>query len=718
MTNTKPLNIGFDTEGTGLLLFHGDLPFMCCFSANQQVFWGKSQVCWEWPVNPMTRTPIYDMNDLYEIVGWFYKQIVDMDGKSVVPIQWYLHNAKYDVRAIVKAIEACLNQIHQGSLPLTQIEEDQVRLLLQFKSQVYEYLDRCQDTLPMSHAINNLGSHGLKDQGIKFLNIPEDDKEILQGQVEACLVLARLLGWKVASAANCPLVDKPKDGWWIMDMWVPAAIRLWAKTNLSHLLLDTIPQEVNPYLTSDEEWDTIFNYCKKYCLTDCDRTRLLGEFFEVQLRKDGVYDAYLLNQRQLAVSYRMEEHGLPFLREEAKLEQQRLVSIARQSEGKARLISGRSNLNLNAPEQVAMVLASRFGIDIERTTKKGSLTVDKDELEELYIDLDQRITMNGETHLREVQEFVLYAMATKKCLKAANTDIAGYIEKCLPENSYYVLHPNFNTTGTDTPRYSSSDPNGQNIQKGKGVLVEAIKRIGFNLRKLFGPPPGRKWYAIDGKQLQVVIAAYTSGVPLLRRAVERGDDLHEFTQRKLAEILRQEYNPDDEAQRGLAKNCNFGYLFGAGEGKTDETAHFPGLYPRLVELFPEARDRIKSDIKFVKEFGFIWAGCYRLYVPSEKPYSATVYKVQGLEAVIIKEAMRVIHEGTVHSDVCLFMTIHDEIIIDVPADDPPELLPWFVSCVEWAGMKYGIPVKADVKVITTNWMEGHSYIKPDHVNSI
>lgn len=769
----KPITAGFDCETTGVSLFHGDLPFMACFTFNQPMpeLNGHNQITWEWPVDPKTRIPIYDPDDLVEIVQWL----------SRTDITWFLHNAKFDVRCIEMAIRSWADRPALAEPGLIKLS------IPDFDPE--EFLNRCHDTHLMSHAIDNRGSHGLKDLGIRYLNIGEDDREFLQQQVESLIPFANSLNWKIACPQNCPHVaKKPDDGWWVMDMWIPQAVEKCINDTMipcpvvSGAFLHTdvtvrYLHSIHPSLYVIDPATkrvSIQNLCNVYCLRDTDRTILLGEFLLHQLENTYVereipsrstdpfqaqtfnvfqvnlMPAYELNRQQLPVAYHMESHGLPVLKDKLDSERIRLRDLAAKFEHGAKSILEVIELNLNAPAQVASILSYKFGIEIERETATGDLTIDKDEAEGFYRQTQEYLEFvyHNPSHYDEaivqkavkLRDFLYCYMGFKKCNKAASTDLASYTRKLqskpywgqyatwsvnpevedalltaikpMPLDSYfdnllvYILHTLYNIVGTDTVRYSSQDPNSQNIGKGKGILVEAIKALGLSLRGVFGPPPGRKFYAIDGKQLQVVIAAYTSGVPALRAAVERGDDLHEFTHKELCNILRTPFDPNDELTRGLAKNCNFGYLFGAGEEKTDTTAHMPGLYPMLVQLFPEARDRIKQDIKYVREHGYIMAGPYKLAPPPDKPYSATVYKVQGLEGVIIKTAMRTIWEGTRDTDYHLFLNVHDEILLDVPEKDNPGFLPWCVKAIEDAGLQYGIPCKADVKVITTNWSEG------------
>jgi hypothetical protein len=77
-----------------------------------------------------------------------------------------------------------------------------------------------------------------------------------------------------------------------------------------------------------------------------------------------------------------------------------------------------------------------------------------------------------------------------------------------------VLHPSLNPTGTDTLRWSCSNPNEMNI----------AKQEGFNLRLCFGPAPGREWWSLDAKNIELRIPAYESGQKDLIDLFERPDD--------------------------------------------------------------------------------------------------------------------------------------------------------------------------------------------------
>ena len=74
--------IAFDTETTGIDLFHGAKPFLVT------TYDGESNQWWEWDVNPLTRQPEIPKRDKVEI-----KRVIRKN--SLV-----LHNSKFDAHGM------------------------------------------------------------------------------------------------------------------------------------------------------------------------------------------------------------------------------------------------------------------------------------------------------------------------------------------------------------------------------------------------------------------------------------------------------------------------------------------------------------------------------------------------------------------------------------------------------------------------------------------
>lgn len=236
-----------------------------------------------------------------------------------------------------------------------------------------------------------------------------------------------------------------------------------------------------------------------------------------------------------------------------------------------------------------------------------------------------------------------------------------------------TLHPSLNQTGTMTWRFSSSDPNLQNIPKSKLV----------SLYNLFVAPEGQVFVSADYSQLQLRILANLTGDATMRGAYHSGRDLHQETHDILTQtglFTRLGIDHHDQ-QRTIAKNTNFGIAFG-------QTAY--GLAPRIqvtqdeaqefidafYAAYPTAKPWQQAQISFAEEHGYVETFKGRpLYVPcilaergklryhGEK--QAMCDPIQGGEAEIVKD-------GMLRASQYLRFQVHDELLYLVPENEAKE----------------------------------------------
>ena len=111
-----------------------------------------------------------------------------------------------------------------------------------------------------------------------------------------------------------------------------------------------------------------------------------------------------------------------------------------------------------------------------------------------------------------------------------------------------VLHTNYRLGGTDTMRFSSSDPNLQNIEAcEKGNL--------FTPRTAFKPRENFCFVSIDYKAMEYRLVADVAGEHGWIKAINEGADPHQF----VADLMGVERTP--------AKTLNFMLLYGGGLAK-------------------------------------------------------------------------------------------------------------------------------------------------------
>jgi len=148
------------------------------------------------------------------------------------------------------------------------------------------------------------------------------------------------------------------------------------------------------------------------------------------------------------------------------------------------------------------------------------------------------------------------------------------------------IHASYNQTGVITGRFSSSDPNMQNVpglKKWKIKLSEnKVKEIETNTRSGFLVPEDKWWLSFDFSQIEARLAAGLTKEPVLLNAFEQGIDFHTKTASLIFNVPVEKVT---YTQRQLGKKLNFLMLYG-GEAKR--------LYEELVKEERVTREQAKQ----------------------------------------------------------------------------------------------------------------------------
>jgi len=312
----------------------------------------------------------------------------------------------------------------------------------------------------------------------------------------------------------------------------------------------------------------------------------------------------------------------------------------------------------------------------------------------------------------------------------------GYIRFWLPLDSdqdtgWYRLHPSLNPTGTDTLRWSSSNPNEQNISKQEG----------FNLRHCFGPAPGREWWSLDAKNIELRIPAYEAGETEMVDLFERSDEPPYYGSYHM--LIFNALHPDKFAKYGMeckqrygsswyqwTKNGNFAVQYGAVEasGTADRAYHIPGAQHRIQERFSKVANLNAKMIKFATQHGYVETMPDLTVDPTRGyPLLCTLsqwgevlptvplnYHVQGTAMWWMMKAMLRCQEYLDTLPGCyMVMQIHDELVFDFPQGKG--LQPWrtnmprirrIKSLMEESGKDLGIPTPVSLEYHPITWSEG------------
>jgi DNA polymerase-1 len=410
--------------------------------------------------------------------------------------------------------------------------------------------------------------------------------------------------------------------------------------------------------------------------------------------------------KQLVASGLMELHDelelplVPILAEMERvgilLDRDALVAISAEMQARIGALEGEVHdraghpFNLGSTQQLATVLYDELGLAAGRKTKLGRST-DADSLEAL----------------REEHPVVDLVLEWRQLTKLKSTYVDALPQLCDADGR---VHTSFNQAVAATGRLSSADPNLQNVP----IRTEWGQRI----RRAFVAGPGRLLVSADYSQVELRVLAHVTSEERLIEAFARGEDIHRRT-------AAQVYGIDPAAvtrdMRRVAKVVNFGVVYGLSDfglardtGMSREEA---GAFIRsYFESFPAVTRWLEQTRMHAREWG--WVETFtgrRRHLPDIRAANrqmrmaaermAVNMPIQGGAAEIMKKAMidfdRALRESGSPAQVLL--QVHDELVVEVPRDDVPALVPLVRGAMADA-YPLVVPLVVDVK-IGDNWQE-------------
>lgn len=255
------------------------------------------------------------------------------------------------------------------------------------------------------------------------------------------------------------------------------------------------------------------------------------------------------------------------------------------------------------------------------------------------------------------------------------------------------LYGSLKPTGTTTGRFSSSDPNLQNMPK-------KDKRI----RSCILCPEDAYIISIDYKQMEMRLAGHFSGDPKLIKLFEENKDPYQYIA-AVGEGIPYEAVSKDLRNFPYKSVC-LAKLYGA-------------LLKKLLTMTPGAKEIIslfESEFPLLKELEekltFTWhqQGYINLLYGRRRRMEEEwmLYKqlnslIQGSGAMIVKRAIIRCWNLLSKYKSYIALTVHDEIVFIVYKDEL-FLVPELKAIME--DFKTLVPLLVDVKVSNTNWGEG------------
>ncbi|MEX2052274.1 MAG: DNA polymerase [Candidatus Paceibacterota bacterium] len=312
--------------------------------------------------------------------------------------------------------------------------------------------------------------------------------------------------------------------------------------------------------------------------------------------------------------------------------------------------------NINSPKQLGVILFDKLGLKSGRKkSASGSFSTKVSILEEL----------------EEGNPIITEIMAYRELQKLLSTYI-DLIPQMAGDDGR--LHAKFLQNSTTTGRFSSKDPNLQNLP----IKTEQGRRI----RNGFVSAKGFKLAAFDYSQIELRVAAMLSGDKKMIEIFKDKKDIHSGV---ASFVFGVPIEKVDGEMRRKAKVINFGIIYGMGVsslrknlGGTREEAQ--KFYDNYFNQFSGVRDYLESVKEFAREHTYTETlfGRRRTFpnINSRIPFMRSMAErtainapVQGTAADIIKLAIRYAEEDLVKAGVQdkahLVLQIHDELVYEI-----------------------------------------------------
>lgn len=421
-----------------------------------------------------------------------------------------------------------------------------------------------------------------------------------------------------------------------------------------------------------------FDLIVPYGCSDATSTYKLGKYQEEVIKKtDLEYEAFTKSGRSLKnvyenekrlvkTIYRMKTHGVQIDRgycaKAIRYEEDR----AEKAREEFKKLTGETYAS--SSKLFEKVFESERGA--WSYTEKGNPSFDSDALARLQSDAAKQILK-----LRDA--------------KSRSDFYHGFLHH---SDSKGVLHPNFNSEGTTHGRFSSSEPNFQNLTaeavaecKACGEEIETLEKecpkcksqdlnhFEFTVRRAIIPRPGYVLIMPDYDQMEYKFALemackVADKLTDLGAKVKAGFDFHDATGDEVFHRSGHRY------PRKIIKVANFLTLYGGGPSVMAKNLGVTVPEAKKIQnsirsSIPEINAYIQTIIKIAEQRGFIvnWFGRRCHFTDRNFTYKAPNYHVSGGCADVVKLAMNRIDEYLLSEGKKskLVMTVHDELPMEI-----------------------------------------------------
>lgn len=347
----------------------------------------------------------------------------------------------------------------------------------------------------------------------------------------------------------------------------------------------------------------------------------------------------------------------------------------------------RQNWNCGTSDREVSGRLIRDGVELEKRTLSGQLSVDKEVLESV-------------TH--PLAEAVLSRRQAQKMASA-------YFRNLVNFRDGEVVHPDVDLLGTNTGRMSISRPALQQVPSDRSPAGTAV-------REAFIAREGHKLVDVDYDQEEQRLVASFSTDPGMIAAFEEADKGGvDFFTTMARMIFNDPTLAKSDIRRQRTKNASYARAYGAGPATVAVTVKITEeeaaeLFRRQDETFPRLaawqREMQNEAVLNGQAEGrpFIttpWGR--RLYIDPDALYTAVNYLCQGTAADVLKQKMVELDSAGMAG--YLVLPVHDEVLFDVPEEEADEFSQEVVGVLQ-EQTRFRVPLNCGANQ-GNNWSQVH-----------
>ena len=554
--------------------------------------------------------------------------------------------------------------------------------------------------IPLSHRENNndlFGAEVLVSGQLDFETTLSLLRPVLED--ESILKIGQNMKYDAKILLLLGINISPIDDTMLLSYSLNAGLHNHSMDSLSERYLNYKPVPIKSLLGSGKAAIT-FDRVKipeavQYAAEDADITMRLWCLFKSELHKKRVTNVYENLERPLVpILANMELTGVKVDRDILSRMSNSFAQKMASLEYEIHELAGET-FNLGSPKQLGEILFEKMKFAGGTKGKAGAYSTGADILE----DLSTEHALPG---------LVLDWRQLAK-LKSTYTDaLQEHINKDTGR-----VHTSYLISGTNTGRFSSSDPNLQNIP----IRSDEGRKI----REAFIAEPGFKLVSLDYSQIELRILAEIADIDELKKAFRSGVDIHALTASEMFDVPLEGMDPSIRRQ---AKAINFGVIYGISGFGLARNLRIPrakaqAFIDRYFERFPGIKVYMDQTKEFAKENGYVQTLFgRRINTPNinvKGPHSGFAWRaainapIQGTAADIIRRAMIRMPYAIKDLPAKMLLQVHDELIFEVSDDAIDKTISIVKSVMEKAGepaVKMTVPLTVEAGV-GQSWAEAH-----------